>query len=169
MSMKRIKLIVWSTRLVCWASILLLFTSCSRVYPFFIVNHTGAPLKIDVELAEDREIFPIFFYPNGNGGAFSLYEMRSATKVDFGTKSQVQVDTLDHFAHYEVKIPANTAFEFGRLSNQRYERYDQDFMNGRKFNLEHIHSASHQSDIKPENFDELKTVNQSGVLLILKK
>ncbi len=165
--MNKIVEIVYPIRIICWISILLLFTSCSKVYKFFIVNQTGAPLKIDVKLEKDHRSSSIFFYPDATRDVFSFYEMQSSTSVDFGRKTTTRVDTIDHFSHYEVTIPSNEAFQYGRLNNQSYERYDQEFINGQTFNLNRIHFSADYPDIRPENFDHYITTNQSGILLVI--
>ncbi|GEM_PF-2461996 len=165
--MNRIIEIIYPIRIICWISILLLFTSCSKVYKFFIVNQTSAPLKIDVKLEKDRESSSIFFYPDTTRDVFSFYEMQSSKSVDFGTKTNCKVDTMNHFSHYRVTIPPNKAFQYGRLSNQRYERYDQEFINGQTFNLNQIHFSVGHPDIRPENFDHYITTNQSGILMVI--
>ena len=65
----------------------------------------------------------------------------------------VDLDTLNNAV--TVILPENTSLIIGELSNDHYSRYDQQFINDRRFNLKviEIRNGSQTTNISPKQFD----------------
>jgi len=127
-----------------------LLQGCSWVLRFFVVNDTKAPITIEMKLHKDVSAFPIFHY-----GPLYTYKAEK-NKVDCEQPKEVTPSyQADDKSHYKIDLPANTALEIGRLENDKYEKYDQVYINGRVFNLESLTITSNGKEtlIVPKTFD----------------
>lgn len=138
-------------------------SGCSWVERFFIVNQ-GEPVSIEIKLRPNSGNFPIFdhrmyTYPVGKKGVNC--EKPTELTPAFTNKEKLQ---------YTFTLPANTAVEIGRLHNDKYEKYDQVFINDRTFNLEWIilkQEGKEITRIVPSNFDSYFKKSRGEILLRL--
>jgi len=77
--------------------------------------------------------FPIFDYASA-----SIYALNKRSKIDFEKSSNLKYDTITKFSHITFKLPPQSAVQIGALHNDKYKSYNQNFINGRFFNLEKI-------------------------------
>lgn len=141
----------------------LFLDGCSWVERFFIVN-LGAPASIEIKLRPNSGNFPIFdhrmyTYPVSKKGVNC--EKPTELSPAFLDKDKLQ---------YTFTLPANTAVEIGRLHNDKYEKYDQVFINNRTFNLEWIilkPEGKETTKIVPSNFDAYFKKSRGEILLRL--
>lgn len=145
--------------------ILLLFKGCSWTSHFYIVNLTDQDLTVEIILSEEEMMFPIFYYSSRNFGRHQLFELNPKKKIDRTTKKEIEVDTLANFAHCQINLPPNTAFEFGVLNNDKYESYDQEFINNRVFNLKRLRFSNGKDGITPQNFDKNSEIIDGSVVV----
>ncbi len=143
---------------------LFLFQACSWVVPFYIVNTTDKPFEIEIKLMRSVNSFPIF-----NSREFYLYE-GSDKKIDWEKQKEVVPDTLEDLSHLKFTLPAHSSVEIGRLNNDKYEKYDQYFINGRVFNLEGllIKQGGKETRIVPATFDTYFKKENQGVTFRVK-
>lgn len=142
-----------------------LLQGCSWIIRFFVVNTTNVPLVIELKLLKHPSSFPIFHYRE-----FYLYE-GSGKKVNWEKQKELLPDTLENSAHLKMTLPANTTLEIGRLHNDKYERHDQYFINGRVFNLEelNIYKGEDEREITTAAFDNyFKKGNNGEVFYFVK-
>jgi len=131
--------------------LIILFVSlqgCSWICRFYIANTTSEAITVEIKLADSVRSFPIFHY-----GKLSQYKLKKNQSVDFESWKEMKVDTLEKFSHYKVQIPPHTAIEIGQLQNDKYEKHDQYFINGRTFNLERILISEKKIEIVSSTFD----------------
>lgn len=103
---------------------------CSWIVRFFVVNHSASPIHIETKLKKDPASFPIFHYNE-------LYTYSCPGKIpDWNGQKEIKPDTLENYSHYTIDLAANTALEIGRLQNDKYQKHDQHFINGRTFNFD---------------------------------
>ena len=131
-------------------AIALILQGCSWIVRFFVVNETKVPITIEMTLQKNVSSFPIFHY-----GPLYTYKAEK-NKVDCEQPTEANpVYVGDDKSHYKVELPTNAALEIGRLENDKYEKYDQMYINGRVFNIESlkITSGGKETVIVPKNFD----------------
>lgn len=145
-------------KLLILLSLMTFMSSCSWIYRFMIFNSFDHEISVEFEFKDRVSGFPIF---NEKGGAF--YTITPKGKIDWDTHREVSYITTPQNT-YMVTIPAKTAFEFGALMNDNYERYDQYFINGRYFNIKTItiQYPNCTKEITAETFDQHLTKNQYG-------
>lgn len=126
--------------------------SCSWICRFYISNTTNEPMSVEIKLNDTPTGFPIFHYA---GKYFSprQYKLKSKDAVDFNSSVEAKIDTFENSSHYKIQIPPHAAVEIGQLQNDKYEKHDQYFINGRIFNLEKISIAEKKIEISPATFD----------------
>lgn len=126
-----------------------LFSACSWQEYFIIKNETKTDIKIEYTVENPVDGFQIF----ENDPSF--YQLDKNGKIDWNEKISV-VDLDTSFNTVSVFLPANCSIIIGHLSNDKYVRYDQHFINGRIFNLKKIkiQTKASATEIIPENFDE---------------
>lgn len=122
--------------------------NCSWICRFFISNTSDKPVSIEIKLNKTAANFPIFHYRE-----FYLHET-NGEKIKDDTK-EFLADTLEDYSHIKFTLPAHTAVEIARLQNDKYEKHDQYFINGRVFNLESLALTNNgkETKITPETFD----------------
>jgi len=135
-----------------------LLQGCSWIIRFFVVNTTNESLVIELNLLKNPSSFPIFHYRE-----FYLYE-GSGKKINWEKQKEIVPDTLENYAHLKMTLPANSTLEIGRLNNDKYERHDQYFINGRVFNLEelNIYKEDDEIEITPATFDNYFKKGKNG-------
>lgn len=129
----------------------MMLQACSWIERFFVVNDTDEAITLDVKLLADPGNFPIFSYRS-----FYTYPVqKNNVSCEKPTEVTPAHQSGKNQSQYTVTLPAHTALEIGRLDNDKYERYDQYFINDRKFNLESItvKSAGKEISITPATFD----------------
>ena len=112
------------------------------------MNTSNNPVNIDIKLNKNISTFPIFHY-----GKIYVHEAPNEKIKD--EEKEILSDTLENFSHFNFTLPAHSAAEIGELQNDKYEKYNQFFINGRVFNLESlvINSGGNKTKIVPETFD----------------
>jgi hypothetical protein len=101
--------------------------------------------------------FPIFHYPHFYYGKLRQYSLKKNGSVNYSEEMpEVKADTLENFLHFRFQIPPRSAVEIGCLHNDNYSRYDQCFINDRKFNLEQLKIMRNSDEIIiiPSTFDK---------------
>lgn len=137
----------------------LLLAGCSWIEPFYIVNTTNQPITITIQLKNSPGAFPIF-----SNSELYLYQ-GDQKKIKWETQKEVTPDTLESCAHFKVEMPPHSTLEIGRLHNDKYQRYDQHFINGRFFNIQSILVAQQnkRTGILATTFDRYFKNEKSGV------
>ena len=124
------------------------FYACSWQEVFAIMNNCEKELLVEYSIEYPVKGFPIF------SNTPSIYKIKKNGRIDYGNIIEVQ-DMDTSYAKIKLNIPPKCALVFGVLSNDHYEKFNQYFINGRKFNL--IQMQINQKDapliIKPETFD----------------
>ena len=133
--------------------ILFLLQGCSWICRFYITNTTSETVSIEIKLKDTCGSFPIFHYPINYYGEFMQYKLKQSNSVDFENPKAVKADTLEKLSHFKFQIPPHTAIEIGQLQNDKYEKHDQYFINGRVFNLEKISILEKKIEIVTSTFD----------------
>ena len=125
------------------------FSSCSWQEEFVIINSSDQALLITITTS------------NANGG-FEIFEkVPTVFAVDKngdiirGKSLQFQFDEVEDRS-IQFNLPPKSCAVIGNLSNDNYEKYNQEFINGRKFNLVSIQiKTAHKTiSIYPSNFDD---------------
>ena len=141
---------------------------CSWLVGFYIANTTSETITVDVTLMDAPGSFPIFHYPFRYYGKVQQYKLKNNNTVDLEGTSDVKVDTLEKYSHYKVQIPPHSAIEIGQLQNDKYEKHDQYFINGRIFNFEKISISEKKVEIVPSTFDNyFKKGKDNGIYFVL--
>ncbi|MDF1672376.1 MAG: hypothetical protein P1U41_02665 [Vicingaceae bacterium] len=111
---------------------LLLFTGCSWSEYFVINNLSDQPIFISYTITKPKEHnFGIFEHsPN-------FYKTTKQGKIDWNNKVEIK-DTEESSEIVNIILPPKTTMIFGRLQNDTYTHYNQNFINDREFNLDFI-------------------------------
>lgn len=111
---------------------LLLFTGCSWSEYFVINNLSDQSIYISYTITKPKDHnFGIFEHsPN-------FYKTTKNGKIDWNNKIEVK-DTEESTEIVSVMLPPKTTMIFGRLHNDTYTDYNQNFINNREFNLDFI-------------------------------
>ncbi len=123
--------------------------SCSWQETFVIKNLSNEELVVYYELKKPDNLFPIFNYnPN-------VYQLNSSGDIEWGNEKNIS-DMDTSILQIKIILPPKHALVMGHLSNDKYKKYNQYFINGRVFNLQFlkISNRSHQINIVPETFDK---------------
>lgn len=128
-----------------------------------ITNETQSEIIIEYEVITPLNGFIIFDIQPTN------YELTSKEHIDWTKEHEVK-DLVTSSGLVKLKLPPNKGLIIGRLSNDSYKSYDQDFINGRHFNLKtlKIRTLKEVTEIKPETFDDY-FVKQKGVVVYIIK
>lgn len=142
-------------KLLCIPLLFFIFSlqGCSWICRFYIVNTTNEVITVELKLQDSPGSFPIFHYPFRSYGEVHQYKLKKNGSLNFESTVKVKVDTLEKYSHYTVQISPRSAIEIGHLNNDNYERYDQHFINDRKFNLEKLSISGKKVEIEPATFD----------------
>ena len=96
--------------------------------------------------------------PSGGFGIFTttptVYKLNSSGNIDWNNQlSLVDLDT--NLFTVKLVLPPKSYVIIGNLSNDHYEKDNQQFINDRIFNLEKISIDNNgkSTEIRPENFD----------------
>lgn len=122
--------------------------SCSWVQYFMVINESNEPIEVSYTLTEPEKTFAIF---ENNPTA---YELKKPRQINWDKKLEL-TDLETSYETVKIQLPANTALIFGYLHNDKYTSYNQNFINGRSFNLSEmsIKTSKETTAIKPETFD----------------
>lgn len=146
-----------------FALIVFSLQGCSWVCRFYITNTTNETLSVEMKLMDCPGSFPIFHYPHFYYGKLWQYQLKKNSNVNhFAGMIEVKADTLENFSHFRFQIPPHSAVEIGALQNDKYERHDQQFINGRKFNLERLLIMEKKIEVTPADFDNHFRKGKSG-------
>lgn len=133
-------------RIVLLLLLLFNFESCSWQEYFIIINQSNREQKIIISLDEIQEGIPIF------DRNFDFYEFDKAGNPLWDKKKTLRVVKLTDYS-FEFNLPIGYGVVFGRLSNDKYISSNQNFINGRRFNLQSIETDHEEVLIVKENFD----------------
>lgn len=145
-------------RTVCTIAVVLIFYRCSWVEDFILVNNSETPISIIYELDSSTSSFPIFDYsPEG-------YKLLSSQEPDWNNVLKL-IDEDSAILIVKVELPAKSVLSFGRLQNDHYKKYNQYFINARKFNLKtmRIKTGGKEHVILPETFDSFFKKNNGYI------
>lgn len=126
-----------------------LLQSCSWHEDFLIYNLSAFDVELEYELETiSSGYMPIF------GTRVKLYKLDNSKNIDRQNPLPV-ADKDTSLLKLKITLPANTALNIGQLSNDHYKKYNQQFINGRVFNLNTIRVLSKTDTvvIYPKNFD----------------
>jgi len=137
-------------RLLIYIPLLLTCTlsSCSWNEYFALFNASGASIRVRYDIDSVESGFPLF------NTAYRAYKTDRNTSIDWNKSVQlIDSDTLKNSV--TLILPDQTSLIIGELSNDHYSRYDQQFINDRRFNLNVIEvgNDSHATRISPKQFD----------------
>ncbi|OFY87272.1 MAG: hypothetical protein A3F72_17395 [Bacteroidetes bacterium RIFCSPLOWO2_12_FULL_35_15] len=143
MDNKRLKI-----SLLFFASVLFLFSGCSWQEYFVVSNESTSDITLEYEIESPENGFPIFeSHP-------SVYQLDASGTINWNEKLAVaDGNMLPQII--QLVLPPKSAIIIGNLSNDHYEKQDQYFINGRKFNLKNMKIVTKNKiiEISPENFD----------------
>ena len=105
-------------------------SGCSWVEYFTVSNLSGNPIFVSYNTSylSAGKTFAIFEHTP------TFYKATKKGKIDWDNKIEVK-DTDESAESVNIILPANTIMIFGRLHNDTYKSFDQNFINGREFNL----------------------------------
>ena len=114
-------------------SLCLLFSlgACSYQEYFTVFNETASPITLEYEIEVPATGFAIF----DNG--LRAYSLNKKSEIDWNRVQEV-LDTDSARVLVKVTIPPKSAFIFGSLSNDKYVKHTQYFINGRSFNMKQM-------------------------------
>jgi hypothetical protein len=150
-------------KLVLFYSVVILFYGCSWSEHFIIANTSNENAEITYEIKNEMGGFSIF---DAKPRAYSLSNNGT---IDW----EKPIDIIDQNISSEiikVSLPNNTAIIIGTLSNDKYERYNQTFINDRHFNLKKVEIISSNSTIQitPAIFDAHFVKNSGQIKYVIK-
>lgn len=123
-------------------------SSCSWNEYFVLFNATGSSVQVRYEVDPTETAFPLF------NTAFRAHKTTRNDEIDWNNSVQLtDTDTVENSV--TLLLPQHTSLIIGELSNDHYSRYDQQFINGRVFNLVSIEilNGSQTTNINPTQFD----------------
>ncbi|MGZ3863703.1 MAG: hypothetical protein ACXVPN_09790 [Bacteroidia bacterium] len=107
----------------------LLFSACSWIDAFYIINATDKPLAVEMILNKERS------------GIFkndTLTLFGGEKKLDHEKRKNVAPTTLDNSRHYMVIVPAHTTLQIASMMNASRSHYTKEFPTTADFNLEEL-------------------------------
>lgn len=127
----------------------LLANSCSTAEFFMIVNNSDKSLFVNYTLLEKEDGFGIF---NDNP---RVYANSDNALVEWNKPVNAVAHKKDSSSSIEVILPPHCTLVFGTLFNDVYTTCDQEFNNGRYFNLTSLNLSQKEKkvDIDSTNFD----------------
>ncbi len=141
------------------ALFVLLLSSCSWREEFVIFNDSPAPVTIRYAVEDVFSRFPVF----DNHPA--VYAQTRSGTIDYDKViAYADADTAKNSVN--VILPAHHAMIIGWLSNDHYKGHNQEFINGRVFNLVSIKAQTPNADVSitPANFDDFFKKSAPGVV-----
>jgi hypothetical protein len=140
------------------AIMIFLLSGCSWQEYFVISNETNADITVEYKLAAVVHGFAIF------NQTPTVYAQDISGNIDWERKISI-VDKDTSLDVVKVVLPAKSTLIFGRLSNDKYEKYNQYFINSRVFNLTSVSIINNGNitEIRPENFDNF-FVKKNGII-----
>lgn len=143
--------------LLFYLPITVILSSCSWQEYFIITNESTKPLLVEYEIYQDERGFPIF---DANPKTHKLtanntIDWEKQGFIDYHEKYNYNKDSSLTKIFYRFHIPPKSALLFGHLSNDKYEKYNQYFINSRYFNIKFIRIYQNEKilEIVPSNFD----------------
>ncbi len=114
-------------------SLCLLFSlsACSYQEYFTLFNETASPITLEYEIEYPATGFGIF------DNDLRIYNLTKENEIDWNRLHEA-LDTDSSRLLIKVTIPPKSAFIFGSLSNDKYVKHTQYFINGRSFNLKQM-------------------------------
>lgn len=134
--------------LLFFTSVLFLFSGCSWQEYFVVSNESTSDITLEYEIESFENGFPIF------ESRPSVYRLDASGTINWNEKVTVaDGNMLPQII--QIVLPPKSAIIIGNLSNDQYEKHDQYFINGRKFNLKNMKIVAKNKiiEISPENFD----------------
>lgn len=138
----------------------LLLNACSWQEYFFIKNQSDEELVIYYQLKNPTKTFPIFNYNP------IVYKLKNTNEIDWNMETNsTDMDTA--LLQIKIILPPKHALLLGHLSNDKYKKYNQYFINDREFNLDFlkISNTDHQLYIVPETFDKYFKKHAGSIIL----
>lgn len=150
-------------RFLFFVFILFLFSGCSWQEYFVVSNESNSEIILEYEIESPENGFPIFeSHP-------SVYRLDASGTINWNEKVTVaDGNMLPQII--QIVLPPKSAIIIGNLSNDQYEKHDQYFINGRKFNFKKmkIIAKNRTIEISPENFDNYFKKKNGFVILKMK-
>ncbi len=132
------------------ASFIFLLTGCSWQEYFLITNETASNIAVEYSISSPGTGFGFGIFETTP----TIYKLTPTGSIDWNDQLSI-VDTDTTSLGVRIILPPKSSIVIGYLSNDHYEKYDQQFINGRTFNLKKINLNSNgkSTEIIPENFD----------------
>ncbi len=128
-----------------------------------IINKSDKAIYVNYEIMQSSGVFPIFTdHP-------SVYPVNSSGGIEWG-KDMAFADEDAMPNKISVALPPRSVLVFGSLHNDTYKKYDQQFINGRTFNLKQLQILSNSKilNIIPSSFDDHFKKHQGQIRLVVK-
>ncbi len=139
--------------------LVIVFAGCSWQQYFLIANHSNKEITITYTLADIGRSFPIFT------DDAEIFKMNKSGNIIWDNRTEIN-DLDTSLNTVKLILPPNCILNFGHLSNDHYEKYDQYFINDRKFNLEKL--IVNSTEIHPETFDKYFKKDDGGIIFRVK-
>lgn len=154
---EKVKIFIIST------SFIFLLSGCSWQEYFLITNETTSDIVIEYSISSPESGFGIF------DTTPTIYKLNSSGSINWNNQLFF-VDSDTTSLGVSVLLPPKSSVAIGYLSNDHYEKYNQQFINGRTFNLKVINLNSNGKSTKviPENFDSFFKKNSQGIEFTVK-
>lgn len=136
---------------------------CSWVQRFMIVNETEEILEINYTIITPSETFAIF------ESKPEVYALKRKGQINWEKKLKIEDQDTNYF-EVTIHLPPQTVLIIGALYNDEYKGYNQQFINGRSFNLVQLNVAQNTKtkSIKPETFDDYFVKRNGNVAYVVK-
>ena len=107
------------------------FSGCSWVEYFTIANLSEQTIYVSYTLTEPKGSFPIF------NKSPDFYEATKKGNINWDKRLTKEI-SIDGGNSISMELSPHSIMIFGRLHNDSYKSHDQEFINGRYFNLNFI-------------------------------
>lgn len=114
----------------CLITTLLLLSSCSWQEYFILENDSNSNIIVSYTISQ-VDGFPIF------DGTSEAYMATNSGEIDWNKKISIE-DKDTSALGLQFTLPPNSILIIGHLSNDKYSKYDQYFINSRVFNIQTI-------------------------------
>ena len=123
--------------------------SCSWVERFVVFNKSTNSILVNYTLSANQNELPIF------DNHIQCFELKNNKEIDWN-KEVILIDKDSSSLSFSFDIPQNSAFIFGSLHNDSYEKFNTKFINGYRFNLTKMEIIEQYQtfSIMPETFDD---------------
>lgn len=134
--------------------------ACSWQESFIVKNQSDEDLVVYYQLKNPTKSFAIFSYTP------QVYKLKNNYELDWNSEINI-LDMDTAILQIKIIIPPKHALVLGHLSNDKYKKYNQDFINDREFNLDFlkISNTQHQVYIVPETFDNYFKKQSGNIVL----